>query len=356
MFMKEIIRTYENVYSFSARTGNLLVYFLNKELSVNNVVVEEDLTDTGFDLYDDVVFYSKYETSTCIYRIANKSKVIFQKYFQRESYVNGIGVFYEDKAFYNVDMSTGNILSTFTLGDIASRSYFKDHILCSSYENGKQERVLCYDRLKQMYLWEYNVTEEGRYVDDIIRSPEKPGEVKAILGMYKSIVIIAITGERLIAFDVNTGKKVWKIESIPEAVLPYMKFPHLPSAMNFKMEADTGSLVSFHQNIYINIDIETGKVKEVVNVYDKYGNMTLAHHNWYKEGRIIYYFTAGFHRGVIPQVIAYDLDRRAVIWTHIIQHENLSQVFTKYFLKSMQYDQGIFFVLDSNDVLHILKN
>jgi hypothetical protein len=359
--MLETIRTYENVDRVATQGGNLLLYSKNNKLSINDVVIEEDLKYRDYNLHDDVLIYSVNEenNSTNIYRIADRSRHTIPKKFKWHSYVNGVGVFADDKALYNVDIATGNILSTFTLRKGASPYYFKDHIIHNTYENNKQERVLCYDRLKQTYLWEYDVKEEGRYIkSDIIPGPEETGEVKKILGIYRSVVIIAITGERLIAIDVNTGKKVWKIESIPEAVLPYMKSPKLPSATHFKIEAETGRLVCFHQSVYINIDIETGEVKEVVNAFKKYESVDMRsmNYDWYKEGAIIYYFTAGFHRGELPQVIAWDTNSQTVIWTHIIQHENRSDLYTKYFLRMMQYDQGKFFVLDSNDILFVLKN
>lgn len=354
---KKILQRHEQVALYQATGGHIMVFFKNNRLQLNGIDIGHDLPVHEPDLYDDVFFYLTKEGSTAIYHIATgNTGTLGRQYTALLSYSQGVAVFKHEDEFRSIDTASQQVLAAINLPPGVSRFFFQDHIVQTTFENKKREKVMCFQRHSATPLWEYNVTEEGRYRDLRKRdSPLQAGEVKKIIALHDDCLVVAITGERLLGLDIHSGHKRWRIDSVPGAIPPYLlETPALANAAYFKMDAN-GHLFTFYQGIYIEIDARTGEVLKTINDYDRLKTLgiQLNHGQFYKHNTMLYYFRDG-SQGSLPQVVAYDLAQQAPAWTHVFQEENKSEVLMQYRLKSMIYDQGKIFVLDWNDVLTVL--
>ncbi|MBT1688702.1 outer membrane protein assembly factor BamB family protein [Dawidia soli] len=354
--MREVIKTYENVTDFDVKSGNALIHYENEEVWINDRLVTTGLRGVAYSLCADRVFYAVQETRTTMYEIESQAVKTFDHLYEDGSFINGLAVFREGEQYEEVSIASGAV-NPLALRRGAGGSFFtSDYIVHGSYEQNKRERILCYDRAARSYIWEYDV-KALRYSHELKANKEYDGEIKTILGFFRDIVIVAVKGEKLLALDAKTGELRWRIDFVEGATPEFMRSPRLPSAGAFRIDHETGKLISFYQNMYIRIDIESGKAEVLLNVFDEFQNngLLLMHNDWYQEGNLIYYFVSGFDLAP-PQVIAYDLAQEKIDWTHVFEARSTNPIFPKYFLKTMRYDSGRFFVLDSNNVLTVLKN
>lgn len=354
--MPEIIKKYEHVTDFDVKSGNVLTHYINGELQVDGRVVATGLPSMSYELCTDRVFYSPDSATTLMYEIDSQQLRKFAHTYQIGSYQEGVAVFREGENFEEATVADGQVRPLALQFGAGGSAYAPAYIVHTSLEGHKRERILCYDRTAQRYTWEYDV-KDVRYPDDIKASKEYSGEVKSILGFYKDVVIVALKGEKLLAIDLKTGALRWRIDFVEGATPEFMRSPRLPSASGFRIEIQTGNLVSFHQNIYIALDIETGKNVSVINDFNAFVNngLSMMHSDWFQEGDMIYYYTSGLKR-VAPQIIAYNLGRKAIEWTQVFEEPSTNADFPKYHVKKLRYADGLFFVLDSNNVLTVLKN
>lgn len=353
--MPETIKKYERVTDFDIKSGNVLTHYLNGELQVDGRVVATGLPSMSYELCSDRIFYAPDSATTFMYEIGSQQQKKFAHTYQIGSYQEGVAVFREGEQYEEVWVTSGAVHPLALQMGAGGSSYTPHYIVHGSFEQNKRERILCYDRAARRYIWEYDV--KGlRYSHDL-KAKEYSGEIKTILGFYRDIVIVAAKGEKLLALNLKTGELCWRIDFVEGATPGFMRSPRLPSASAFKINQETGQVVSFYQNMYIRVDIESGKAEVLLNVFDEFLNrgLLLGHHDWYQEGDLIYYFVSGFDRAA-PQVIAYNLAQRKIDWTHVFESQSTNPDFPKYFLKTMRYDNGLFFVLDSNNVLTVLKN
>lgn len=355
---KKVLLRHERVHSFQAKEGNTIVLFQDNRLQLNGYTIAHDLPDHDPDLYKDVLFYEKAESVSCVHHVATGKTDIVDGRYLRETYADGVAVFKQGSEYCSIDIASQHVLTRFSLRPGADRTFFKDYIVQASFEGQERAKILCFHRHSNTHLWEYDVTEEGRYRNMKSRhSPIVAGKVERVIGLHDDCLVVAITGERLLSLNIHTGHKRWRIDSVPGAIPPYLEEePGLPRARDFRMDAH-GHLSSFYQGIYIEIDVLTGTALKTINDYERLKALGIAlnHHQWYKEGAMIYYFRDG-SKGALPQVVAYDIDRRSPAWTHVFQDDNRHDALMQYRLKSMTYDDGKFFVLDWNDVLTVLEN
>ncbi|MDJ1501206.1 PQQ-binding-like beta-propeller repeat protein [Xanthocytophaga agilis] len=356
--MKEVIQVYTDVKGYSVKGGNLLLYFSNRHLYWNNTLITDDLPGSDYELYTDVLFYVKKGGSTYVYDLRDGSQRFINKRYLWRSYVDGIGLFLDNEEYVTIRVTDGQEISRTVFPKGVERMCFSDYIFQTTFKNEKKEILQCFDRTTGEYQWEYDARKEGAYQDFSRRDSIHSGEIHRILGRYEDIVVVAVTGEHLMAFDVRTGNKRWQIDSVTGAIPLYLQNnPRLPSASEFKLDPITGVLTSFYQGIYIEIDARTGTAIKVLNDYTHLTDtrMELVHSNWYKEGPYIYYFTDGFRKR-LPQLIAYDTDQAKVVWTHIFEGKSQIESYDRYALTKMIYDRGLFYVWDINHVLTVLKN
>lgn len=357
--MKEIVKRYEKVTDFAVNAENLLLHFENLDLRLNNQLITTGLSARSYELQHDYVFYVPGRGTTAVYEIGTQRTHTFDHGYQLKSYVDGVAVVRkDDEAFFDVSIPGGETRHAYSLRSGGGGSAFsRNYIVHPLYEQNKLEQLLCFDRAAQRYTWSYDVKAIG-YRDDIKAGVEYTGEVKSILGFYRDIVIVALKGEKLLALDVNTGSLRWRVDFVEGATPAFMPAPRLLMASDFKIVPETGELISFYRNIYIALDLETGKIKSLVNAFNDFLNSdkALIHSNWYKKDSMIYYFTGGLRRGTLPQIIAYDLARKEVAWTQVFEGNSTNPDFAQYSLQTMQYHDGYFYVLDRNNILTVLKN
>lgn len=103
-----------------------------------------------------------------------------------------------------------NILWEKTFCDLISLYIFSDFLIVKFINNAG--KFFCLNKNTGKTLWHFSVAELGRWID---MGEEREGKIFGPIVECAGVLIIGVSGERIIGLDKNTGKLLWKNQYPP---------------------------------------------------------------------------------------------------------------------------------------------
>jgi outer membrane protein assembly factor BamB len=130
----------------------------------------------------------------------NNDKLLLNEYLDNE--VN--------LCVYNCKNDLNEWKKNFKIGHI--RFFDNRNIFCSelTIKTPSPIELICLSIDDGSEKWSLDVSEIGRYN---MHKKDTIGSVRKVVGVYKNIVVVSITGDKLLGIDINSGEIVWTCHS-----------------------------------------------------------------------------------------------------------------------------------------------
>ena len=186
---------------------------------------------------------------------------ICNKYFKNMGLLGSIG---EPIISALYDLQTDKILW--------EREYIND--VWGIHEKGiyargdKMESVEFYSLENGSHLWQYSVSEIGKYTDtdNYFKPYQHEGEVRKIIGVCGDILLVVISGgfegknnvsSQLIGLSCQSGELLWRLDMFNSNGI----YTGYGSYENLQIDESNHRLLGFYSQGFIEIDAKLGKVK-----------------------------------------------------------------------------------------------
>jgi hypothetical protein len=346
-----------NVKSFDLFKGRL--YYQTNDLEISNLpnfdILSLDIKYTGeIFIIQHVLIWQDYRGKAVIYDL-KKSALVFSNIHEGENCT-----------FRRVDLTSLGLLMAIRrldgkkqicLFDLDNKTFseinldinhsVKSGIILLNSNGIEIKRISITGDL----LWIFAI--EGEYKD--MRGESCKSKEQNILGLYGSVLWLALSSGELVGLENNTGvlENVigFQESSLPEYPYKVKEGDYIPFGEQMQLDSQQGEIIGLGDNFFIKVDLkEEPFQREYIDVSQsmKAHHMSASYRNYSYPIDENYIYFCDDRSGKIG---VFDRNKQEVVWSYELEMERggIAQIL------EMKYSEGYWYVLDRNDTLHVFE-
>jgi len=208
--------------------------------------------------------------------------------------------------------------------------------------------IRCYSYTSTNTIWEYDISEIGRYIP-LLEETKSSGKISKIIGTYQNQLIVLLKGGKFISLDINTGHLLWEkhtidINNTSQDIDYGFSDPTFPF-----YDKEKGEIYILQGDSFIFFDLKSGLAS-----YEWTSNDPKEERSIFVRNSGLYkdkiHFTARLENSATYDVIGiFDITQRKIIWQYkfgLDKYNNILQT---------QMNDTHFYALDGENNLYVFE-